>query len=156
MLRSMISRPVCLGVKHPSGAQDYQTVASLLMWDTLSDESSGLSFAIAAGPSPAGLKTIFTVSGSRLPQPGGPGPRIYIRQEQRGPVIPPGTGFPFRLLLRLAGLRWRYSNPPPCGVCLNWTTNPRYTAPARAAQETFLPLLRALSLQVKNVHRAVS
>jgi hypothetical protein len=31
--------------------------------------------------------------------------------EQGGPVIPPGTGFQFRLLLRLAGLRWRYSNP---------------------------------------------
>jgi hypothetical protein len=31
----------------------------------------------------------------RLPQPGGPGPRIYIPQEQGGPVIPPGTGFPF-------------------------------------------------------------
>jgi hypothetical protein len=31
----------------------------------------------------------------RLPQLGGPGPRIYIPQEQGGPVIPPGTGFPF-------------------------------------------------------------
>jgi hypothetical protein len=29
----------------------------------------------------------------RLPQPGGPGPRIYIPQEQCGPVIPLGTGF---------------------------------------------------------------
>jgi hypothetical protein len=28
----------------------------------------------------------------RLPQPGGPGPRIYISQRQGGPVIPPGTG----------------------------------------------------------------
>jgi hypothetical protein len=34
-------------------------------------------------------------------------------QEQGGPVIPPGNGFPFRRLLRLAGLRWRYLNPPP-------------------------------------------
>jgi hypothetical protein len=50
-----------------------------------------------------------------LPQPGGPGPRIYIPQEQGGPVIPPGTGFPFRRLLRLAGLRWRCSIPPPHG-----------------------------------------
>jgi hypothetical protein len=39
----------------------------------------------------------------RLPQPGGPGHRIYIPQEQGGPVIPPGTGFPFRRLLQLAG-----------------------------------------------------
>jgi hypothetical protein len=48
-------------------------------------------------------------------QPGGPGPRIYIPQEQGGPVILPGTGFPLCRLLRLAGLRWRYSNPPPHG-----------------------------------------
>jgi hypothetical protein len=39
----------------------------------------------------------------RLPQHGGPGPCIYIPQEQGDPVIPPGTVFPFRRLLRLAG-----------------------------------------------------
>jgi hypothetical protein len=43
----------------------------------------------------------FTVSDSRLPQPGGPGSRLYIPQEQGGPIIPPGTGFPFRILPRL-------------------------------------------------------
>jgi hypothetical protein len=31
------------------------------------------------------------------------------------PIIPPGTWFHFRHLLRLAGLRWRYSTPPPYG-----------------------------------------
>jgi hypothetical protein len=55
----------------------------------------------------------FAVSDSRFLQPGGPGPRTYIPQEQGGPVISPGTAFPFRRLLRLAGLRWRYSTPPP-------------------------------------------
>jgi hypothetical protein len=29
------------------------------------------------------------------PQPGGPGPHIYIPLEQGGPVIAPGTGVPF-------------------------------------------------------------
>jgi hypothetical protein len=58
----------------------------------------------------------FTASDSRLPQPGGPGPRIHIPQEQGGPVILPGIGFPFRRLLRLAGLRCKYSNPPPHGA----------------------------------------
>jgi hypothetical protein len=43
----------------------------------------------------------------RLPQPRGPGPCICIPQEQNGPDIPPGTGFPFRRLIRLTGLRWR-------------------------------------------------
>jgi hypothetical protein len=50
------------------------------------------------------------------PKHGGPGPRIYIAQEQGGPVIPPCTGFPFCRLLRLAGSWWRYSNPHPRGV----------------------------------------
>jgi hypothetical protein len=35
------------------------------------------------------------VSHLRLPQLGGPGPHIYITQEQGGPVILLGTGFPF-------------------------------------------------------------
>jgi hypothetical protein len=33
-------------------------------------------------------------------------------QRQGGSVIPSGIVFPFRRLLRLAGLRWRYLNPP--------------------------------------------
>jgi hypothetical protein len=44
----------------------------------------------------------------RLPQPGGPGPRIYIPQEQGGPVIPPGTGFLLRRLLWLASYDSHY------------------------------------------------
>jgi hypothetical protein len=58
--------------------------------------------------------TIFYCLRFETPQPGGPGPRIYIFHEQQGgPVITPGTGFLFRRLLRLAGLRWRYSTSPP-------------------------------------------
>jgi hypothetical protein len=47
----------------------------------------------------------------------GPRPRIYeyIPQEQGGPVILPGTEFSYCRLLRLAGHRWRYSNPPQHG-----------------------------------------
>jgi hypothetical protein len=54
MLRLTFSRPVCLGIKHPSGAYDQifisQTVAGLLMWGALSDERMSLSFVHAAGP----------------------------------------------------------------------------------------------------------
>jgi hypothetical protein len=39
--------------------------------------------------------TTFSVSDSRLPQPGGSGLHIYIPQEQGGTVIPPDTRFPF-------------------------------------------------------------
>jgi hypothetical protein len=55
----------------------------------------------------------------RLLQPGGPGSRIYILQEQGGPVIPLGIGFPLHLLLLLAVLWWRYSNPPPHGKSMS-------------------------------------
>jgi hypothetical protein len=54
----------------------------------------------------------------RVPEPGRPGLRLYIPQEEGGPVIPPGTVFPFRRLLRLVELRWRYSNPFPHGAAI--------------------------------------
>jgi hypothetical protein len=62
----------------------------------------------------------------RLLQPGEPGSRIYIPQEQGGPVIPPAIGFHLRRLLRLAGLQWRYSNPP-----LTWRARSSYISPGR-------------------------
>jgi hypothetical protein len=77
-----------------------QTVAGLLMWGALSDERTCLSFIIAAGPRqlshsrvrvPRDTLSYFTVSDSILPKPGGPGPRIYIPQEQGIQFIPPGT-----------------------------------------------------------------
>jgi hypothetical protein len=47
-------------------------------------------------------------------------------QEQRGPVIPPGTGFLFRRLLCLARLGWRYSKPPPRGQSDTESTNDEF------------------------------
>jgi hypothetical protein len=67
------------------------------MWGSVSDERTGLSFTIAAGSRqrshsrvwvPWNSRPYFTVSDWRLP---------------------------FRRLLRLAGLRWKYSTPPPHG-----------------------------------------
>jgi hypothetical protein len=82
----------------------------------------GLSFTIAAGPRHRSLSWVrvprdswpyFAVWDSRLsPRTWRARLPIYIPQEQGGPVIPPGTGFPFRHLLPLGGLRRRYSNPP--------------------------------------------
>jgi hypothetical protein len=76
------------------------TVAGLLMLGALSDERTGLSFAIATGPRqrsnsrvrvPWDSWSYFTVSDSWLP---------------------------FRHLLRLTGSRWRYWTPPPHGLLL--------------------------------------
>jgi hypothetical protein len=122
-----------------------QTVASLLMLDALSDGRTDLSYTVAAGPrqrSNSGARVprnswpYSTASDSRLPQLRGPGPRIYIAQEHGDPVIPLGTGFPFRRLLRLAGLRRRYSNPPPRGIDEGSPVGPRYIASGQTAQKT--------------------
>jgi hypothetical protein len=68
---------------------------SYSLCNILSDEKMGLSFTNAADPRqcshsqvrvPRGSCTHFTVSNLRLPQHGGPDPRIYISQEQGGPV----------------------------------------------------------------------
>jgi hypothetical protein len=61
----------------------------------------------------------------RLDKPGGPGSHIYIPQEQGGTVILPSIGCPLRHLLRLAGLRWSYSNPP-----LTWSARSPYINPS--------------------------
>jgi hypothetical protein len=76
----------------------WETVAVLLMRGALSDERTGLSFIIAADPRqlshsrvrvPWDSRPYFTVSDLRLL---------------------------FRRLLILAGIRWRYSTPPPHGI----------------------------------------
>jgi hypothetical protein len=68
-----------------------------------------LSFTIAAGPRQRSHPQV-RVSFSRLPNLEGQVP-VFISPRKRGDsVIPPGTRFPFRCLLRLAGLRWRYWN----------------------------------------------
>jgi hypothetical protein len=120
MLRPTISRPVYLGIEHPSEAQDQIliTVRQLRFvdmgrlpwredgsvvynccWPSLAQSFSG--------PSQRDSWPYFTVSDSRLPELGGSGLIIYIPQWQCAPVIPPGTGFHFRRLLRLAELRWK-------------------------------------------------
>jgi hypothetical protein len=127
------------------------TVASVLMWGVLSGERTGLSFAIAACPRQ------LSHSWVRVPLDSWPYDHILLSQirdspnlqgqvpvfispkEQGDPVIPPGTGFPFRRLLRLAGLRWRYSNPSPRGVLL---TVPFYNLSARTARKTPLSIVK--------------
>jgi hypothetical protein len=125
-LRPTVSRPVRLRVSHPSGTRDqffflleisfrqlrvcYYVALSL----TRGRVCNLLLLLVLASSVPLGSESrgtqdrILRVFSQflRHPQPERPGPRIYI---------PSGTGFPFRRLLRPAGLRWRYSIPPPHG-----------------------------------------
>jgi hypothetical protein len=132
ILRPRVSRPVRLGVRHPSGTRDQFFFFLEICLDSFGfvillrplwgeDGSVILLLLVLARAVPVLSESrrtqdrILLSQFLRLPQPGGPGPRIYISQEECGPDIPPGTGFPFHRLLRLAGLRWRYSIPPPHG-----------------------------------------
>jgi hypothetical protein len=74
------------------------------------------------GSNPAGLVTIFYCLRFETPSTWRTTPYLY----------PPGTGWPSytsrhwvqcRRLLRLSGLRWRYSNPPPRGVTPSHSTD---------------------------------
>jgi hypothetical protein len=102
---------VCLGVEPTLGLVTRYCflcevfclkVAVLSLWGALSDERMGLQFAVQWSESRR-TRNHTLLSHLRLPQPGGPGSRIYIPQEHGGPVIPPGIGFLSRRLLRFKG-----------------------------------------------------
>jgi hypothetical protein len=120
-LRPIASRPVCPGVRRPSVTRDqffflleisfrqlrlcYFVAPSLTrgrVCNLIVQLLLGLARTVTLGSKSLRAHGHILLSHLRLPQPGGPGSRIYILQEHGGPVIPPDTGFPFCRLLRLA------------------------------------------------------
>jgi hypothetical protein len=102
MLPPTVGRPVCLGVSPNQGPK----TSILLLSDSCGFVDSGRPL-WSSGPSPTGFMTVFCcLRFEASPTWRARSPYLY----------PPGTGFPFHRLLLLAWLRWRYSNPPPCGT----------------------------------------
>jgi hypothetical protein len=114
ILPPTVSRPVCPDVRHPSGTRDqfffllqisfrqlrlcyFVAPSPTRGWvcNLLVQFLLGLARTVTLGSKSRRNHGHILLSHPRVPQPGGPGPRIYIPQEQGGPVIPPGHWVPF-------------------------------------------------------------
>jgi hypothetical protein len=120
-LRPTVSRPVYPGVRRPSGTCDqfffrheisfrqlrlwYFVAPSLTrgrVYNLLVQLFLGLARAVTLEPKSRRTHGPYFTFSSETP-PTWRARFPYIPQEQGDPVIPPGTGFPFCRLLRLAG-----------------------------------------------------
>jgi hypothetical protein len=143
--RRSANQTACLGVRPQSGPVTNFSVFSLkfslgscwyvILWRPLWRGDGSVIYCCClaspaqslSGVSPAGLKTLFYCPNFlHSPNLEGQVPVFIFPREQSGPVIPPGTGFPFRRLLPLAGLRWGYYNPPPNGSISNSSRSRSY------------------------------
>jgi hypothetical protein len=100
------------------------TIEGFLKWSGHSDERMGslfysynwfwaLSKHSLSRSSPAELTSIFCCLTWDFPNLEGQVPVFISPRNKMAEIYSPGTGFLFCSLLRLVGLRWRYSNPHP-------------------------------------------
>jgi hypothetical protein len=113
---------------------DYsQTVAGFLMWGVHSDDRTCLSFAIAAGSRQRNHSWV------RVPW----NTRPYVSHSR----------LPFRRLLRLAGLLWRYSTPPSHGINVFCRYSVNSCFLPRTEERTFEHIMKLIVSYNKHVRK---
>jgi hypothetical protein len=106
-----VSQSVCLGIEHPCGICDQILLPVGMLLSELCalvsvgrplwrKDGSEVCIVITQWSQSFITRNHTSLSHLRLSQPGGPGSRNYIPQEQDGPVILPGTEFFWYLHIR--------------------------------------------------------